>query len=68
MTDRVKGFTVTLERDIRVDDVEIITNAISMIKGVASVEPSISNIDDQMARDRVKSEVREKLMELYRSI
>ena len=27
MTDRVKGFTVTLEKDIRIDDVEFILMA-----------------------------------------
>lgn len=65
MTDRIKGFTVTLEKDIREDDVEVITQAISMIKGVANVEPSISTIEDQFARQRVKSELREKFWKFY---
>jgi len=61
MTDRVKGFTVTLEKDIRIDDVEVILNAVKMIKGVAHVEPSISTSDDHFARERVKMEMREKI-------
>ncbi len=61
MTDRVKGFTVTLEQDIRIDDVEAILNAVKMIRGVAHVEPSISTSEDHFARERVKMEMREKI-------
>jgi hypothetical protein len=46
MTDRIKGFTVALDRDYRDDDVEVIANAIRMIKGVVAVEPSIVGTDD----------------------
>lgn len=34
MTDRLKGFIVTLTTDIREDDAESIVQAIKMIKGV----------------------------------
>lgn len=61
MTDRVKGFTVSLKEDIRVDDVQMIIDAISMIKGVQHVEPSIVKHEDYFARERVKSEMREKM-------
>ena len=61
MTDRVKGFTVTLEHDIRIDDVEVIKQAIEMIRGVANVDCSISNTDDIMNRARIKNELQEKL-------
>tara|TARA_R100000655_G_scaffold109879_1_gene166091 strand:+ start:693 stop:905 length:213 start_codon:yes stop_codon:yes gene_type:complete len=66
MTDRVKGFTVTLEKDIRIDDVEFysILNAVKMIKGIAHVEPSISTSDDHFARQRVKMEMREKMWKI----
>jgi len=60
MTDRVKGFTVTLERDFRDDDVEVILNAIKMIRGVAKVEPSLVIDEDHMIRERLKWELREK--------
>jgi NRPS condensation-like uncharacterized protein len=40
MTDRVKGFTVTLSHDIRIDDVEHIQKALEMVKGVVHVEPT----------------------------
>jgi hypothetical protein len=66
MTDRVKGFTVTLEHDIRIDDVEVILNAVRMIKGVANVEPSISTHDDHMNRERLKWELRDKFYEFMK--
>lgn len=61
MTDRVKGFTVTFERDFRDDDVEVILNAVKMIKGVASVEPCIVTSEDHINRERLKWELRDKL-------
>lgn len=61
MTDRVKGFTITLDRDIRVDDIEHIQKALEMVKGVAHVEPSISTSEDHIARMRVEGEIRTKL-------
>ena len=60
MTDRVKGFTVTLEKDIRIDDFEVIMQAIRMIRGIADVEPSISTSEDHMNRQRIKYELRDK--------
>jgi hypothetical protein len=65
MTDRVKGFTVTLEKDCRIDDVEVIINAIRMIRGIADVEPSISTSEDYMNRQMIKSELREKFLNFY---
>lgn len=63
MTDRVKGFTVTLEKDIRIDDVQCIIDAISMIKGVIHVEPSVTTHEDHMARMRVKIEMKKKIID-----
>lgn len=63
MTDRVKGLTVTLEHDIRIDDVEFIKQAIEMIRGVASVDYSISNSDDIINQARIKHELKMKLFE-----
>jgi hypothetical protein len=66
MTDRIKGFAVTLEEDMRIDDIDNIINAIRMIKGIASVEPSISNIDDDINRERIKSEFRDEFIKFYK--
>jgi len=57
MTDRIQGFAVTLNHDMREDDVEHVVNALKMVKGVAAVEPVIGDIRDAMARDRVRSDV-----------
>jgi hypothetical protein len=60
MTDRIKGFVVTLDKDIRIDDVQPIMDAIKMIKGVIDVSPSVADSDDHMNRERVAHEFRSK--------
>lgn len=66
MTDRAKGFTVTLEQDIRVDDVEFILNAVRMIKGVAHVEPSLTTRGDHMNRTLVRLDMEKKIYDVLR--
>ena len=68
MTDRAKGCTVAFKTDIRVNDVEAIVDAIKMIKGVEAVELSISSTDDWMNRVQIKSEIKGRFWELYKSI
>jgi hypothetical protein len=64
MTDRLKGCTVVFTHDIRDDDAEAILNAIRMVKGVLSVDPSLASSEDWMMRERVKSELGEKLWQV----
>jgi hypothetical protein len=54
MSDRVKGLTVTLSQDIKVDDIDPILNAIKLIKGVELVETHITNIEDFFIKSRTK--------------
>lgn len=61
MTDRVKGFTVTLDHDIRIDDVQPLLEAIKLMRGVAHVEPSLVTMEDHMNRQVIKMELAEKL-------
>jgi len=68
MTDRIKGFTVSLTHDIRDDDCEVIINAIKMIKGVADVELHVVDPDDWMARKHVKEELRNKIFEWFKNL
>lgn len=63
MTDRVKGFTVTFEKDMRIDDVQEIITDLNMIKGVAHIEPSITTPFDHISHERLKSDMRNKLFE-----
>lgn len=67
MTDRIKGFVVTLDKDYRVDDVEEIRRALLMVKGVLSVESSVADISDHMNRERVRLELHEKLFAVLHS-
>ena len=64
MTDRYNALTVVLDHDIRSDDAESIINAIEMIRCVLSVKPKVSNIDDHIAYDRVRSELGKELWEI----
>ncbi len=64
MTDRYHSLTVVLEKDFRDDDAESILNAIEMIKGVLSVKPHISDCDSNMAEDRARRELGQKLWEI----
>jgi len=68
MTDRLKGLIVTFESSIREDDAEAIINAIKMVKGVASVTPSVDNVDDMINRQRVKNDLRTKFYELWQQL
>lgn len=66
MTDRVKGFTVTLERDIREDDFQRILEAVEMIKGVLHVEPVLVTSEDFMIRQRIKHDVTMNIIKLVK--
>lgn len=71
MTDRVRTLTVVLERDTRVDDVEVIVEAIRMTKGVLQVyydEEDVVTSDDHISRIHVYSEVREALLEMLQAL
>jgi hypothetical protein len=64
MTDRLSGFIVTLERDIREDDAEAIVNAIGMLRGVSNVEPIKADYHTRMAVHQAKDELRKKILDL----
>lgn len=61
MTDRIKGYVVTLDHDYRTDDVEEIRKALLMVKGVLSVSPAVADFGDHMNRERIRLELHEKL-------
>lgn len=54
MSDRINALTVVLDRDIRDDDCEPMILAIQMIKGVLSVKPHVSQIEDHIAETRAE--------------
>ena len=64
MTNKVKGFTVTLDEDMRDDDFESILTAVRMIKGVIHVEPTLVTSEDHMNRQLIKSKMLTKMFKL----
>jgi hypothetical protein len=61
MSDSIKGLIVMFDKDYKDEDAETIARTILMIKGVAKVNSLVANIDDFLARNKVRHELREKL-------
>ncbi len=57
MTNRIYAFTVVLDRDIRTDDVEAVTNAIRMVRHVIDVREQVADSAAHAAMMRVRSEL-----------
>ena len=68
MTDRIHALTITLDRDMRSDDVRHVVDAIQMIKFVQSVDPHVTDTGDHCARMRIASEVETKLVQTIREL
>lgn len=66
MTDRISAFVVTLDEDIREDDVAPILNAILQLRHVISVDPVVSDVTGLIAQVRANSEWKDKLIDLIR--
>ena len=64
MTDRIKGLTVVLESNIREDDVQVIVDAIKMIRGVGDVQTHISNLDHYLAFSQARMEMEKDIYNL----
>lgn len=63
MTDRYNSLIVVLGEDIRDDDARLIIDAIMMIKHVIKVEGNITDFNSLVAESRVKTDLRNKLLE-----
>ena len=66
MTDRIHALTVTLDADVREDDLEPIVNAIRQIRHVLSVDQHVSDIAQHSAKIRARTELQEKLWKVLR--
>ena len=64
MTDRVFGLHVLLDQDYREDDVQVIIDAIEMIKHVKHVDIYISTPDTWMAKTHAKRDLAKRLLEI----
>lgn len=66
MTDRVASLTVVLKEDWRDDEVGRVVDAIAMIGPVLSVTPNVADVATHVAHQRVRNEVRVKLLDLLK--
>ena len=66
MTDRINGVFVTLEENIRIDEIEHLMNALRMVKGVIDVSPNVVDSMDHVAKIRAKTELTNKLLDALR--
>jgi hypothetical protein len=63
MTDRIRAVTVILDRDVRDDDLQKLTDAIRMLAWVRDVVPHVTDhFDYEAARADVRREVGDMLM------
>ena len=65
MTDRVRGFVVTLSKNLRADDAEALVNAIKCLAGVVGVKPVINEVSDDITEMRVRQEYLRRLYEVF---
>lgn len=63
MTDRFKGFLITLDKEIREDDAQPILEALKMIRGVFQVKPYINGAEDWMMYEKGVWDTRKSIME-----
>ncbi len=69
MTDRISSFLVTLDHDIREDDVETIASAVSMVKGVLNVDWNVSDDWEQsVGETRERAKIRKVLLDLLKEL
>ena len=61
---RVKGFTVTLERDIKQEDFQRVQEAVEMIIGVLHVEPVLATGKDHIIRMRLKNDITRNILKV----
>ena len=64
MTDRINAFVVILETDLRTDDAEATVSALRQIRGVLSVEPHVSRLEDFVAQERARQALASKLWDV----
>jgi len=67
MTDRFNALTVVFEKDIREDDAQAIISAIMQLRGVASVEGNVADMNSHIAKQQAMYELQGKILEVFRS-
>lgn len=68
MTDRTWHLMVTLDHEMRDDDVESVKDAIRMIRCVDSVEHVVETSASYMARASARADMRKQVMDALKTI
>lgn len=68
MADKVKGLTITLTHDIRIDDIQKLMDAIQLLSGVQHVDPVLTTTDDHINRILITSEIKDKLFTVIKDL
>jgi hypothetical protein len=63
VSERIKGVVVTFSEDMHEEDAEVIIAAFRAFRCVSSVVPSTVDFDDMMNHERVRTELRTKVLE-----
>lgn len=64
MAEKVKGFIVTLQNDIRQSEAEAVGQLLTHIQGVISVDTIEGDVKDIIIKQKITHEVREKLYKI----
>lgn len=67
MSDKANGFIVTLEEDFRLDDLELLMQTIRFMRGISNVEANIVDPNDWINQQRIKSELRSKMIDFIKT-
>lgn len=61
MTDRVQGYVVILDENMREDDAEAVVQALRMVRGVLDVQPVPATIETHVAEERARLKLLQQL-------
>lgn len=64
MTDRFNALTVVLDKEIREDDAQAIISAISQLRGVASVQGNVADMNSHIAKEQALYKLRGEIMDV----
>jgi len=67
MSDRIKGFIVTLDKDLSEEASDHVLKAIQMVKGVLAVEPITADLmGDEHIRTRTLIKLQNDVLEVFK--
>jgi hypothetical protein len=68
VSDRINTIVVVLDHDMAEDDADRLVDLFLHLRGVASVQRNVTDLEDYAARARVKSDFREKIFDLWKKL